>query len=411
MYKKIVLVLLISISVSSIYGSGFQLNEHGARAMAMAGAFTGLANDPSAIYFNPAGITQLEGLHFSAGVTLISPKSTFRGPSPAITEYKVKDQLFTPINFYATYQISEKLFAGLSVNNQYGLATEWDDNWVGKELAIKTDLQTFYFTPVVAYKLSDNFSVSVGLIFATGKVELSRYTDFSPLTGQAKVTLKGTGNAWGYTAGLLYKASDKLSFGLSLRSQTKFNFDGTATSDGPAALASMLPSGGISSTITTPLNVTFGVAVKPIQKLVVTADFQYVGWSSYDKLSVHFKDVNLPDQSSVRDYQNSFIVRLGGEYHLFDNLNVRAGLLYDKNPVKDEMLDPTLPDANRLGLNIGFGYNLSENVSVDLAYFFLRFSERTITNSQISYTKGFAPFNGTYNSVANLFGFNISYKL
>ncbi len=411
MYKKIILALLILISASYIYGSGFQLNEHGARAMAMAGAFTGLANDPSAIYFNPAGITQLDGLNFSAGVTLIAPKSTFRGPSPAITEYKMKDQLFTPINFYATYQISDKLFAGVSVNNQYGLSTEWDNSWVGRELAIRTDLKTFYFTPVVAYKVSNNFSVSVGLIFATGKVELSRYTDFSPLTGEAKITLNGTGNAWGYTAGVLYKPSEKFSLGLSLRSQTKFNFDGTATSNGPAALQSMLPSGGISSTITTPLNITFGIAVKPVHKLVVAADFQYVGWSSYDKLSVNFKNANLPNLVLVRDYQNTFIIRLGGEYHLFTNLKVRGGLLYDKNPVKDELLDPTLPDANRLGINIGFGYNLSNNVSVDLAYFFLRFSERTITNSQISYTKGFAPFNGTYNSYANLFGLNISYKL
>ncbi len=411
MYKKIILMLLISISTSHIYGSGFQLNEHGARAMAMAGAFAGLANDPSAIYFNPAGITQLEGLHFSAGVTLISPKSSFRGPSPAVTEYKLQNQLFTPINFYATYQINEKFFAGLSVNNQYGLATVWDDNWVGREIAVKTDLQTFYFTPVIAYKVSDCFSVSVGLVFATGSVELSRYTDFSPLTGEAKVTLKGTGNAWGYTAGVLYKPTPTLSFGLSLRSQTKFTFNGTATSAGPAALQSMLPSGGISSSITTPMNITFGVAVKPIHKLVVTADFQYVGWSSYDKLSAHFKDVNIPDLSSVRDYQNTYIIRLGTEYHLFHNLALRGGLLYDKNPIKDELLDPTLPDADRLGFNIGFGYKLSENLLVDVAYFFLRFSERTITNSQVSYTKGIAPFNGTYNSVANLFGFNISYNL
>ncbi|MBI5729980.1 MAG: outer membrane protein transport protein [Ignavibacteriales bacterium] len=411
MLKKIILILLIAISASNIFGGGFQLNEHGARAMGMAGAFAGLANDPSAIYFNPAGITQLRGINFSAGVTLIVPKASFRGPSPAIDESKVKERIFNPINFYATYQFSDKLYFGLGVNNQYGLGTEWEDNWVGRELAVKTELQSFYFTPVVAYKVLDNLSLSVGLVYAYGTVEISRYTDFAPLTGEAKVSLKGNGSAWGFSAGVLYQPMQTLSFGLSVRSQNKFTFDGDAVSTGPVAVQGMLPKGGISSTISTPLNVTFGVVVKPIDKLVVTADYQYVGWSSYDKLTVHFKDINMADLSSVRDYQNTYILRLGAEYQLFNSLSVRGGLLYDRNPVKDEMLDPTLPDSDRLGFNVGVGYKLSENISVDIAYLFLRFSERKITNSQISYTKGFAPFNGTYNSLANLFGLNISYKL
>jgi len=89
---------------------------------------------------------------------------------------------------------------------------------------------------------------------------------------------------------------------------------------------------------------------------------------------------------------------------------LRAGVFYDNNPVKNERVDPTLPDADRIGLNIGFGYKISKNLSIDFAYLFLRFFERTITNSKESYTSGFAPFNGVYNSTAHLTGFNFSYN-
>ncbi len=150
--------------------------------------------------------------------------------------------------------------------------------------------------------------------------------------------------------------------------------------------------------------------------LLLTADFQYVGWSSYDKLEVTFEDVidengNKLVTASERNYDNSFIARLGGEYNLTPEFDLRGGFLYDSNPVSDEKLDPTLPDADRLGFNIGFGYKLSKGVSIDVAYLFLRFVEREITNSKENYSGGISPFNGVYSSVAHLFGINFSYNL
>ncbi len=411
MYKKVTTALLLILIASSVsFASGFQINESGARAMGMAGAFAGLADDPSALYFNPAGITQLKGTHFVAGVTFISPSATFRGPSPAIDEYSMKSQLFTPINFYITHQLSDDLYVGLGVNNQYGLGTLWDDNWIGKDVAIDTEIKTFYFTPVIAYKVTDNLSVSAGPVFAWGDVKIVRYASLYPFQGDAKVSLKGDGTAWGFTAGILYKPLDVLQLGLSFRSQTKFKFTGDASTDGPAALASELPSGGITSEVTMPMNITFGAALFPTKDLTVTADFQYVGWSSYDKLAVSFDSNPSLNISLPRDYQDSYIIRLGAEYKVTGDLALRGGILYDKNPVKDQYVDPILPDADRIGLNIGLGYKITQNVSVDLAYFFLRFNERTVTNSLIYYTPGNAALNGTYNSYAHLIGVNFSYN-
>ncbi|MBI1939578.1 MAG: outer membrane protein transport protein [Ignavibacteriales bacterium] len=410
MKKVLLLFVVCSIFTSGVFAGGFQINEHGARAMAMGGAFTGLANDPSAIYFNPAGITQLSGTRISAGVTLISPISSFRGPAPDITEYSQHSQLFTPFNFYVTHQFTDDLFVGLGVNNPFGLGTEWDDTWPGRYLAVDTEVRTFFFNPVVAYKLTEELSISAGLNFAFGDVKIIRNADLAPFDGEAQVNLSGDATAWGFTAGIFYKVSDQFSAGVSFRSESTFDFEGTAETEAPSQFSALVPSGDISASLTTPMNLTAGVAYKPLEYLTITADFQYIGWSSYDVLAVDFKDESQEDLAAVRDYENTYILRLGGEYILTDALALRGGFLFDNNPVKDELVEPTLPDSDRLGFNIGFGYKLTDNINVDVAYLFLRFNEREITDSQINYTGGEAPFNGVYNSTAHLFGVNFSYN-
>jgi long-chain fatty acid transport protein len=413
--KKLQLLgIAMILSASQIFASGFQINEHGARAMAMGGAFTALASDPSAIYFNPAGLTQLKGTQFMGGATLIQPSSSFRGPAPAITEYELKEQLFTPFNFYITHQFSDNITAGIGVNNPYGLGTKWDEDWVGRFLAIETEIRSFFFTPAVAYKINDQLSVSIGGVISYADVLISRKIQSPQLAlfdSEARIDLEGDATAFGFTAGVQYKPNEMFSFGLSYRSQVEHEFTGTADVTTAQQLQASVPQGDVTAPLTTPRNITFGAAAHVMENLTIAADFQYVGWSSYDKLEITFEDTG--DKSvNQRDYDNSFIARLGGEYKLSNDFDLRGGVFYDKNPVKDEKLDPTLPDADRIGLNIGFGYDLTDNLTVDVAYLFLRFNERTVTNSDETYAPaGFAPFNGTYNSTANLFGLNFSYKL
>ena len=424
--KKLVTVFLVFAFIAgSAYGSGFQLNEHGARAMAMAGAFTGLANDPSAIYFNPAGITQLTGTNFSIGGTMIMPLATYKFPKPSTDETEMLGQTFGLINFYVTHQLSDKLAVGLSVNNQYGLGTKWDPNWVGKYLAVETSVKTFFFTPVIAFKVSDEFSISAGPTIGMASVKISQKVQnaVNPLGPDFLLSMQSNyATAVGFTAGILYKPSREWQFGLSYRSQTKFNLTGTATSD-PASFTFIhpilkvpitipWPNGNMAAPLTTPQNITFGIAYIPNAQWTATFDFQYVGWSSYDNLVVTFNDYNLanpttagPSSESIpRNYKNTYIVRLGFEYKMTDNFELRFGALYDHNPVPDNYVEPSLPDADRLGLNIGFGGKLSSHLSVDAAYMFLSFADRQVNNSVFG-------LQGTYSNQAHLFALNFNYSL
>ncbi|PJC60797.1 MAG: hypothetical protein CO025_02170 [Ignavibacteria bacterium CG_4_9_14_0_2_um_filter_37_13] len=404
---------------STAFGSGFQINEHGARAMAMGGAFTAAALDPSILYFNNAGITQMSGFKLMMGSTLIAPSSTFRGISPKVNETKMESQLFTPIHFYATYQITDELYAGLGFNNPFGLGTKWPSAWDGRFVSLEIAVETFNLNPVIAYKISDNLSVGVGLQYAFGNVLINKDVKIpSAYLGEtiANVDMKGDAtSAMGFTAGLMYKADCNLNFGVNYRSEVQFDFTGTAASTGGSALAaSSLPNGDITATLTTPQQLVVGVSYQYNDKLLLSTDFQWVGWSSYDTLKVDFTS-SKTSTSAPRMYENNYAMRFGANYQYSDDLDLSAGLLYDKNPVKDQFVDATLPDADRLGFSIGAGYKVMDNLSVDVSYLFLRMFERTITNSMVSsvtYDPQIKePFNGTYNSTANLFSLSLSYNL
>lgn len=406
--------------LSSLFASGFQINEHGSKAMGMGGAFTALANDPSAIYFNPAGITQLYGTHLLGGSTLILPSSSFRGPAPQITENNLESQIFTPIHLYATHNVYDKLFLGLGVGNNYGLGTKWEDDWIGKYMAVETEIRTFFFNLVASYEIIPELSVGFGYVFTYGDVIIGRNINLSPFNANPYLELEGNGTGSGFTAGILAKPTKALSIGVSYRSQVTVEFEGDATpSNYPDQFNGLLPNGSITAPLTTPENITLGIALKPLKDFTFTADYQYVGWDSYDKLEVQFKEFTdsetgeLMVSSSERNYENSFIARLGIEYNYNPDLDIYGGFLYDKNPVKDERLDPTLPDSDRLGLSLGLGYKINPNLSAQLGYLFLRFSEREITNSLESYSgidNSVAPMNGVYNSVAHLISFTLSYN-
>jgi long-chain fatty acid transport protein len=110
--------------------------------------------------------------------------------------------------------------------------------------------------------------------------------------------------------------------------------------------------------------------------------------------------------SSERNYENTFIVRGGAEYKTSDVFALRAGVFYDKNPIKTEYVDPTLPDADRIGINAGFGYKFTENFGIDFGYLLLLFQDREVTNTVPDIN-----FNGTYENMSHVFSIDFSYSL
>ncbi|MGD8781054.1 MAG: outer membrane protein transport protein, partial [Ignavibacteria bacterium] len=164
-----------------------------------------------------------------------------------------------------------------------------------------------------------------------------------------------------------------------------------------------LPQGEVTAPLTLPQNLQAGIAYHLNEKLTLAADFQYTGWSSYDKLEITFTEANVVS-SAARDYENNFAIRGGFEYQSSKQLAIRGGLYYDKNPIKDEVVEPTLPDNDRIGFAGGVGIGLAENINLDLGYLFLLMGDREITDSEFD-------FNGTYSTTVHLFAVNLTLGL
>jgi len=395
--------LFILIFSNSVFAGGFQINEHSARAMAMGGAFTGLADDASAIYFNAAGLTQLSGTHFLFGTTLIAPSSSWMNGG---TEYKTESQTFFPTHIFISHRASDNIALGIGFTTPFGLGTKWDANWPGRYNAIETTLKVFTISPVVAIKVSEQFSLSAGFVYSWANVTITKKAPIPTMFGggDALVTIEGKDkSAFGYNFGLLYKPSQELSFGLSFHSQLKYGFEGNATTTGlpSPALAPSYPNGPATANLTAPFNLTGGIAYQVSPKVKMVADVQYIGWSSYDTLKVVFS--NGSSSASPRMYENSFIIRLGTEFEAAENLDLGAGIYYDKSPVKEDYVDPSLPEGNRLGFSAGFGYKFSENITINGSYLFIHNGEVNVTSSKAS-----PPFNGTYKSHAHLASISLS---
>ena len=409
--KIFTLFILLSFGTGSIFAGGFQINEHGSKAMGMGGAFTAVVDDASAVYWNSAAMSFMEGTNFLLGTALIGPSTTFRGVTPSINKSNMTRQVFYVPHFFITHKISESFSVGLGASVPFGLGTLWDDEWVGRYLAVETEVTTIAVPLVVSWKIGDNFSISAGGSYHHASVLIKQAVS-TGIFEDAFVNLEGEeSSAFGYNFSFMWKPLDVLSIGGSFKSEVDFSFEGTAESIGPVQLAGLLPSGDISAALTTPLNIQGGIALRVFKPLLLSADFQWVGWSSYDTLAVDFTDPAFEDIASPRLYEDTYIIRFGAQYDLSDELSLLGGVYFDKNPVDPNNANPSLPDSDRLGFSIGVDAQLTENIGISGSYLFIRSSELTVTDSNEEYTPTGAKFNGTYNAYANLLSLSLHYSL
>lgn len=437
---------------SPAQGAGFLVYEHGATAMGMAGAFVAIANNPTAIFHNPAGLAWLEGTRISFGTTLIRPKNSLslpHWPDPTYQDVKGESQWFYPSNFYISHKINDRLAAGFGFFTPYGLGTKWPKGYPLKYISYSDDMKTYIFNPTLSYKVNENLSVGGGVsyIYSTVSFKLIQLEsiDIGPMVGiplpvyallDIPVVMEGSGHGWGVNAGVLYRG-ENFSLGFNWRSGFKIGFEGDLDLGDPqvkilppydllipagpvaAQMAQFIPDkGSASTTFNFPHILGVGAAFDLTENLLVSADIHYILWSTFDEYVVN---VDVPmaipgfefaDKSVEEDWKNSFIFRSGIQYLVNETLALRAGIFYDQTPQPVETMDPILPDADRWGFTGGIGYQ-SGNFFIDVAYQFEPFKDRTSPNREIPIylVNGVNMGEGTYSTTAHLFGISLGFKL
>ena len=229
-----------------------------------------------------------------------------------------------------------------------------------------------------------------------------------PIYGQdgaeGNVNLAGNTWAFGYNAGITYKASDALTLGLNYRSKILMKVDGgDATFNVPTAVSGLYPNTKFDAELPMPANLTFGVGYQATEKLLLAFDLQHVEWSAYKSLDFDFEAETVPDSHNQRDFENTLIYRLGAEYALQESFQLRAGIYYDSTPIPDDLLTPETPGTNKIGISAGFTWRASDKLAVDGSLLYIHGQKRE---------DGYAPsdFYGTYYTNAVIPGIGITYS-
>ncbi|HEX7420744.1 MAG TPA: outer membrane protein transport protein [Thermoanaerobaculia bacterium] len=418
-YFTLALVLLTV--AGTAFGSGFALFEQGAKATAMGGAFAATADDPSAIFYNVAGIAQQRHFTVMAGGTAINFANEFRGdPNDEFTSGTTgayARHTFMPPNAYVTVPIANNLTFGLGLMTPFGLRTNWQAPWVGRFVSSDANVKTLDIQPALAWQSGDGrIAIGAGADYRRGHIILQRNNGaLNPFNGRitdvANVYLNSDwDSAWGYNVGVLFKPSDRFRIGASYRSDMDINFKGDATftqiSSGNAQFDAIVksqlpPNQKISTTLPFPATAIIGLAVTTIPKTDLEFDYTRTSWSRFKSLDIAF--ATIPTLSRPENWKDSNSYRVGVNHAATDVWDVRFGLLYDQNPEPVEAVSPLLPDADREGVTFGVGYHSGPWI-VDGTVFVLHFKDRS--------TQGLSGegFNGTYKTNASLLSLNLGYR-
>lgn len=379
--RRILLSLLLGAPAITIAG-GFQLNLQGLKAVAMGGAFSGVASDASTVFFNPAGMSNLHGHNFTVGVNIVDAHVSIQTPEVANTDQTSGKA--TPIHFYYSGEITDKLNLGFLVNNQFGSASSFADDWQGRYIIQNISLRTFMFQPTMSYKVHEKLSIGAGFVYGIGSFSTEKAVPLaSNTTSEGKAHLEGNGDGVGYNFGIYSQfltigddtKNTKFAIGLDYRSSIAVDLsNGEATfTDIPVSLQEKFPEKtGFVSKITLPSVFTIGLSVKHTVAENWSLEFAYdlnmTGWSTYDTLAFDFANNDTPDSKQIQDWENVMTHRLGFDFTYKEKYSVRIGLYQDNTPMKDNLVSPHLPGVTQVAYTAGLGYKINKTVSVDFSY-------------------------------------------
>jgi len=373
---------------------GYQVSIQGQKQLGMGHTGTALAWDASSIFFNPGSLGFLKKSSVIAGASFITSKTAFVGEGQS---YKTatENPTSTPFAAYAAFFLDKdkKFVVGVGANTPFGSTVKWNDDWKGADQLRSLSLRAIVTYATLGYRINDMISVGAGFNYAFGSVDLKRQaSSISNSAGYGDVRLKGNASGIGFNAGVHIKPTEKLSIGLSYRSQIDMKVedgDATANVSNAALNGTTFPKTGktkFAGTLPLPAVLSAGVAYKASEDLTLAVDVNFVQWSAYKELKFDFDSAfgGSKTSASPRKYKDAFIYRVGADYAVSKMLNVRAGGYFDQTPVQAGYMTPETPDANRIGLTFGLGVRPIENLSIDASLLFIFGEERTQSTADIN---------------------------
>ena len=388
-------------AVATARGAGYALYEGSARGNVDAAGLAAGGGEPGALYFNPATITDLDGTQIQLGFSAIYPRGDVETTNPYTGEKlrtETDENLWNIPSIFVTHAINDSLVFGFGAFARYGLGAEIDPDWPGRYNSYKAIIQAVDLNPNLAWKVNDKLSVSAGVTIRHFDIELAQKIDAAGLVGARRrndpapspydidQNLHGDDVGFGFDLGIQYRPVESLALGAAYHSRIKFEVEGDAKWDKPAAVNAFAPAffndTGFSSVNWNPDLIMLAAAWDATERLTLAAGLTCTMWSVYDDLVIEFDTPALAGRDrveSVKGWHDAWRAAFSASYALTDAFTARAGYVYDNSPLNGAHVDYLVPADNRHILGLGLGWDEGKAWAIDVSYFYEIVEDYTVS--------------------------------
>ena len=367
----------VAAATSTALAAGFQLTEQSSLGAGRAYAGAGIVGDDlSAVHYNPAGMTLVEGTRFQAGGVWIGLNADYSSDISGESENgRLKGQMI-PAG-YVTHQVNDQVWLGFAMTVPFGMGTEYSKNWEGADRGTNAKIYTFDMNPSIAWKVNDFLSIGGGISVQYAKAELGM-----GLSGMGHGKVEADSWDWGYNFGLMISPTDKLRFGLAYRSSIEHNAEGDTKLSGMKPPLNNILEGqnfGMSTTLETPDTIMLTGTWEATDQLRLSGLIRWANWSKFKELNIE-NDLPFAVESQLgpmasqfkklsieNDWQDTWLFSVGADYKINSAFTVRGGIAYETSPIdRQETRMAVIPDTDRVWLSLGASWYPTQDLQFDI---------------------------------------------
>ncbi|SEL41850.1 long-chain fatty acid transport protein [Pseudomonas sp. NFIX51] len=426
--KKVILKTSLSLAVAmastQLFASGFALNEQSISGMGT--GFAGrssAADDASTVFGNPAGMSRLKRQQVTGGLAAIDASTDINDASGSQRGTNKGDMVpFTAVPMaYYVKPIDDQWAFGLGVYAPFGLITDYESGFQGRNFGSKSEVKIVTFQPTVSYAFNDKVSIGFGPTInrISGTLESALTTPLSPNDGN--VQIKGDDIGYGYNIGVLVQATDTTRVGLTYHSKVKYKLEGhTEVSPGAGTPSALLRGARYDASldITTPESADLSVTQDLNDAWKLYAGATWTRWSRLKDITVQNEGVTASAGgllapgalSSIKEEQNwhdTWAYAIGTSYQLNKQWVLRTGLTFDQSPANNTNRSPRIPTGDRTIFSLGAGWSPTEDLTIDVAYSYLKEEKVKVNNRNQQLGQSYS---AEYENSANGFGVGATYR-